>query len=66
MGSIPGVIVGALILVLLPEYLRAFADYRLLIFGGILVLMMVFRPGGIIPKRRKAYRLSQADIGEPS
>jgi len=55
MGSIPGVIVGALVLILLPEYLRAFADFRLLLFGAILVIMMVFRPGGIIQKRRKAY-----------
>ena len=56
-GSIPGVIVGALIVTLLPEVLREFSQYRMLIFGGLLVVMMVFRPGGIIPKRRKAYRL---------
>ena len=48
MGSILGVIVGALVLILLPEYLRAFPEYRMLIFGVILVMMMVFRPGGII------------------
>ncbi|MFP4407072.1 MAG: ABC transporter permease subunit, partial [Spirochaetaceae bacterium] len=46
MGSIPGVIVGALVLILVPEYLRAFADYRMLMFGAVLVIMMVFRPGG--------------------
>lgn len=62
MGSIPGVIVGALVLVLMPEYLRAFSEYRLLIFGGLLVVMMVFRPGGIIPKRRKAYQLAPDEI----
>lgn len=55
MGSIPGVIVGAMVLILVPEYLRAFSDYRLMIFGAILVTMMVFRPGGIIQKRRRAY-----------
>ncbi len=55
MGSIPGVVVGALILILLPEYMRAFQDYRLLIFGAVLVTMMIFRPGGIIQKRRRAY-----------
>jgi len=55
MGSIPGVIVGAMVLILVPEYLRAFADYRLMLFGAVLVTMMVFRPGGIIQKRRKAY-----------
>lgn len=55
MGSIPGVIVGALGLILIPEYLRAFSDYRMLMFGAILVTMMVFRPGGLIQKKRKAY-----------
>jgi branched-chain amino acid transport system permease protein len=62
MASIPGVIVGALILILLPEYLRVFSDYRLLIFGAVLVVMMVFRPGGIIPKRRKAYKLRPEEL----
>ena len=61
MGSIPGVIVGAFILILLPEYLRPLSDYRLLAFGAILVVMMVFRPGGIIPKRRKLYQLKLED-----
>jgi branched-chain amino acid transport system permease protein len=55
MGSIPGAIVGALGLILIPEYLRAFSDYRMLMFGAILVTMMVFRPGGLIQKKRKAY-----------
>jgi len=63
MGSIVGVVVGALILILLPEYLRAFSEYRMLIFGAILVLMMVFRPGGIISNIRKKYKFepTQAD-----
>ncbi len=55
MGSIPGAVVGALGLILIPEYLRAFSDYRMLMFGAILVIMMVFRPGGLIQKKRKAY-----------
>jgi branched-chain amino acid transport system permease protein len=66
MGSIPGVIVGALLLVLLPEYLRPFAQYRLLIFGALLVIMMVFKPAGIIPKRRRHYKLRPEEIGDPS
>ena len=56
MGSIIGVIVGALILILLPEYLRAFSEYRMLIFGAMLVLMMVFRPGGIVSEVRRTYK----------
>ena len=55
MGSILGVIIGALILILLPEYLRAFSEYRMLVFGALLVLMMVFRPGGIISGVRRIY-----------
>ncbi len=56
MGSIFGVVIGALILILLPEYLRAFSEYRMLMFGAILVIMMVFRPGGIISNIRKKYK----------
>lgn len=61
MGSIPGVIIGALILMLLPEYLRAFADYRMLLFGACLVLMMVFRPGGMIQNVRRHYEYHGPD-----
>ena len=56
MGSIIGVIFGAMILILLPEYLRAFSEYRQLIFGAILVVMMVFRPGGIVAEARRTYQ----------
>ncbi len=55
MGSILGVVIGGLIISLLPEYLRAFSEYRMLIFGVVLVLMMVFRPGGIISNVRRTY-----------
>jgi branched-chain amino acid transport system permease protein len=55
MGSILGVIVGAFILILLPEYLRAFSEYRMLAFGASMVLIMVFRPQGIISSMRQHY-----------
>jgi len=55
MGSIVGVIVGAFILILMPEYLRALSEYRMLAFGGVLVMMMVFRPQGMIAAVRKTY-----------
>jgi branched-chain amino acid transport system permease protein len=55
MGSIPGVILGALLLMLLPEYLRVFQDYRMLLFGATMVLMMVFRPQGMITAVRRSY-----------
>ena len=53
MGSILGVIVGAFVLILLPEYLRALSDYRMLAFGAIMVLVMIYRPQGIISNVRK-------------
>ena len=56
MGSIIGVIIGAFVLILMPEYLRAFSDYRMLIFGAIMVIMMVFRPQGIITNVRRTYK----------
>jgi branched-chain amino acid transport system permease protein len=56
MGSVLGVIFGALTLILLPEYLRVFSEYRLLVFGAVLVVMMVFRPGGIVSPVRKTYQ----------
>ncbi len=56
MGSIVGVICGALALKLLPEYLRFFSEYRMLTFGAVLVIMMIFRPGGLISDVRKIYK----------
>lgn len=55
MGSIIGVIIGALILILLPEYLRALSEYRMLAFGAVLVCMMIFRPQGFISTIRRTY-----------
>jgi branched-chain amino acid transport system permease protein len=50
MGSIPGVLVGAIALVGLPELLREFAEYRLLVYGAALVAMMLLRPQGLWPE----------------
>jgi len=55
MGSIFGIILGALVLILLPEYLRAFSEYRMLVFGASMVIIMVFRPQGIIGGTRKRH-----------
>ena len=66
MGSIFGVIAGALVLILMPEYLRAFSEFRMLAFGVVLVVMMVFRPGGLIPNVRRTYKfegISDIDKG---
>jgi branched-chain amino acid transport system permease protein len=49
MGSIPGVVVGSFILVGMPELLREFAEYRLLMYGILLIVMMLTRPEGFLP-----------------
>jgi len=61
MGSILGVIIASLALKLLPEYLRAFAEYRMLVFGAVMVLMMIFRPQGLINDMRRKYEYDTAD-----
>jgi branched-chain amino acid transport system permease protein len=61
MGSITGVVVGAMLLILLPEYLRAFSEYRMLLFGIILVVMMIFKPDGIIKAKRHVFTFSGGD-----
>jgi branched-chain amino acid transport system permease protein len=62
MGSILGVVVGAFILILLPEYLRAFSEYRMLAFGASMVLIMVFRPQGIISSIRQRYEFHKEQL----
>ena len=56
MDNIFGVIVGAFLLTVLPEKFRVFADYRLLIFGTIVILMLIVRPSGLFPKRLRQYQ----------
>jgi len=59
MGNIPGVIVGALVLVGLPEFLREFSEYRLLVYGIVLVVMMILRPEGLLPSRSRRAELHE-------
>ncbi len=64
-GSIPGVIVGALVLVGLPELLREFAEFRLLIYGGLLVVMMLVRPEGLWPSEVVQREMQTGEEVEP-
>jgi branched-chain amino acid transport system permease protein len=48
LGSIPGSIIGAAVLSAAPEFLRFMATYRMLVYGGLLVFMMIFRPNGLM------------------
>ncbi len=69
MGSIPGVLVGAIALVGLPELLREFAEYRLLVYGAALVAMMLLRPEGLWPealRRRELHEGESAETKSPS
>jgi branched-chain amino acid transport system permease protein len=59
MGNIAGVVVGALVLVGLPEFLREFSEYRLLIYGVVLVVMMLLRPEGLLPSRTRRAELHE-------
>ena len=61
-GSLPGVVVGAFILVGLPELLREFADYRMLFYGALLVAMMLVKPEGFVPEKTHQRELRE----EPS
>jgi branched-chain amino acid transport system permease protein len=60
MGSQMGVVLAALVLVLLPELGRNFSEYRMLLFGAAMVLIMVWKPGGLLSAREPTVRLAKA------
>jgi branched-chain amino acid transport system permease protein len=62
-GSIPGVVVGALFLIGLPEILREFAEFRMLLYGAALVIMMLVRPEGLVPEARRKLELHEGEVG---
>ena len=62
MGSIPGVFVGALVLMGSPELLREFAEYRYLVYGALLVIMMLTRPEGLWPDARRRLELHEEEL----
>ncbi|MGM0609792.1 MAG: branched-chain amino acid ABC transporter permease [Thermodesulfobacteriota bacterium] len=63
-GSIPGVILGAFLIVGLPEIFREFASARMLIFGAAMVAMMIFRPAGILAPIPRKYNLEKLKKGD--
>lgn len=52
MGSQLGIILAAVVMILLPELMREFSEYRMLMFGALMVLMMIWRPQGLLPMQR--------------
>lgn len=61
MGSIRGVLLGALVLVGLPGFLSEFEQYQLLLYGAALVIMMLLRPQGLLPNIRRERELQEED-----
>jgi branched-chain amino acid transport system permease protein len=62
-GNIPGVIIGAFLVAWLPDRFRGLANYRDLAFGAALVLMMAFRPEGILPSRQRKAEMAEGSGG---
>ncbi|MDR1297473.1 MAG: branched-chain amino acid ABC transporter permease [Deltaproteobacteria bacterium] len=56
-GNQKGVLLGSFLVMGLPELFRSFQDKRLLVFGAALVVMMIFRPEGLLPSRASRFRL---------
>lgn len=69
MGSIPGIVLGAFLLIGAPELLREFQEYRLLIYGALLIVVMLRRPEGLWPSATRRRELQDAmdtgDMGVP-
>ncbi len=59
LGSQLGVILAAVVMILLPELMREFSEYRMLMFGALMVLMMIWRPQGLMPMQRPHLELKQ-------
>ena len=66
MGSQMGVVLAAILLVTLPEFGRAFAEFRMLIFGAAMVGVMVWRPRGLISHREPTLRLGPQPAPAPT
>jgi branched-chain amino acid transport system permease protein len=64
MGSIPGSILGAAVIIVLPEVFREFSEYRIFAFGVALVVVMIFRPQGLLPSKRRKAELKGAVVEE--
>ena len=62
-GNLPGVMLGAFLVAWLPERFRGLEEYRMLIFGGVLVALMIFRPEGLLPSRQRRAELKEGTGG---
>ncbi|WP_326821541.1 branched-chain amino acid ABC transporter permease [Streptosporangium sp. NBC_01639] len=62
-GNLPGVMLGAFVVAWLPERFRGLQEYRMLIFGAVLVALMIFRPEGLLPSRQRKAELKEGSGG---
>jgi branched-chain amino acid transport system permease protein len=65
MGTVSGAVLGAAVLFVLPEKLREFSEYRLLLFGIALIVIMRFRPQGLVPDRHRRAELAHDAADAP-
>jgi branched-chain amino acid transport system permease protein len=59
-----GVVLAAVVLTVLPEVLRDFAEYRVFVFGVLMVVMMIWKPRGLVRIRRPAFFPSSKTVVE--
>jgi branched-chain amino acid transport system permease protein len=62
-GNLPGVMLGAFLVAWIPERVRFLQEYRILVFGAVLVILMIFRPEGLLPSRRRKAELAEGTGG---
>jgi branched-chain amino acid transport system permease protein len=61
MGSIPGVVLGAIVLIGLPGFLTEFQEFQLLIYGAVLIGIMILKPEGLVPNVRRSRELHEEE-----
>jgi branched-chain amino acid transport system permease protein len=64
-GSIPGIVIAAFVLIAAPEVFRGLENYRMLAFGGIMTTMMIIKPEGLIPASRRRRELHEGEAIKP-
>ena len=61
MDNILGIIIGTIILSILPEKMRVITEYRVFLYGILLIVIPMFRPGGLLPFKPRKYHASVAE-----
>lgn len=65
LGNIAGAVMGAFLLIVMPEFLREFSLYRMLIFGGVMIAFMIFRPHGLLGSRQISLEIEDSQDATP-